>query len=184
MRDSMGLELWMGNNGDSLRWTSDDLHPLHDMKELALYNQKGELAYMDMKSAQAKTYIREHHEWYAWMCVRRAVYLWTGYWSFKPQYLALEPTDPENAPFATALTLLSLTGLLLAWYRKNLDFVRYGGVMFLLPIIYYFSHPEPYHMRALDPLVVILGSFALVTWREHATAAVPSAVVPASVQEA
>jgi hypothetical protein len=183
MRDSMGLELWMGNNGDSLRWTSDDLHPLHDMKELAAYD-KGELAYMDQKALEAKTYIRQHPEWYAWMCVRRAVYLWTGYWSIKPAYLAMEPTDPENIPMATALTLLSLTGLLLAWQRKNLDFVRYGGAMFLFPIIYYFNHPEPYHMRAIDPLVVILGSFAVVTWRERAKVAVADPAVPAVVVEA
>jgi 4-amino-4-deoxy-L-arabinose transferase-like glycosyltransferase len=184
MRDSMGLEMWMGNNGDDLRWTSDELHPLHDRKELAAYNSEGELAYMDQKALEAKTYISEHREWYAWMCMRRAVYLWTGYWSFKPAYLALEPTDPENAPFATALTLLSLTGLLLAWYRKNLDFVRYGGVMFLFPILYYFNHPEPYHMRALDPLIVILTSFALVTWRERAKAAVSVSPVSAPVREA
>jgi hypothetical protein len=38
-------------------------------------------------------------------------------------------------------------------------------VMFLFPIVYYFSHPEPYHMRALDPLFVILGCFAVVRWR-------------------
>lgn len=34
MRDSMGLEMWMGNNGYDLRWTTDDLHPLHDKQEL------------------------------------------------------------------------------------------------------------------------------------------------------
>ena len=62
----------------------------------------GELAYMDHKTHQAKAYIRDHPDWYAWMCVRRAVYLWTGYWSFNPAYLAMEPTDPENIPFATA----------------------------------------------------------------------------------
>jgi hypothetical protein len=96
----------------------------------------------------------------------------------------MEPTDPENIPMATALTLLSLTGLLLAWQRKNLDFVRYGGAMFLFPIIYYFNHPEPYHMRAIDPLVVILGSFAVVTWRERAKVAVADPAVPAVVVEA
>jgi len=37
--------------------------------------------------------------------------------------------------------------------------------MFLFPIVYYFSHPEPYHMRTLDPLVVILGCLVVVTWR-------------------
>ena len=60
MRDSMGLELWMGNNGvsHSLDQTSDDLHPLHDMAELADYNRMGELAYMDHRMQQAKAFIR------------------------------------------------------------------------------------------------------------------------------
>jgi 4-amino-4-deoxy-L-arabinose transferase-like glycosyltransferase len=93
MRDSMGLELWMGNNGSNLRWTSDEKHPLHDAKELADYDQ-GELAYMDHKAQQARAYIKEHPGWYAGMCARRAVYLWTGYWSFDKRYLAVEPTDP------------------------------------------------------------------------------------------
>jgi hypothetical protein len=50
--------------------------------------------------------------------------------------------------------------------------------------LYYFNHPEPYHMRALDPLIVILTSFAFVTWRERAKDAVSIAPVPATVQEA
>jgi hypothetical protein len=169
MRDSMGLELWMGNNGDNLRWTSDDKHPLHDASELAEYN-KGELAYMEHKSEQAKAYIQEHPDWYAWMCARRAVYLWTGYWSFRPAYLAQEPTDPENIPFALGLTLLGLTGLLLTWRGNRLDAIRYGGVFFMFPVLYYFNHPEPYHMRPLDPLLVMFGCYAIVTWRERAAA--------------
>ncbi|HEY1256872.1 MAG TPA: glycosyltransferase family 39 protein, partial [Terracidiphilus sp.] len=59
MRDSMGLEMWMGNNGNSLHWTSDAAHPLHDAGELALYNA-GELAYMDHKARQAHDYIHAH----------------------------------------------------------------------------------------------------------------------------
>jgi 4-amino-4-deoxy-L-arabinose transferase-like glycosyltransferase len=165
MRDSMGLELWMGNNGSNLRWTSDDLHPLHDMKELADYNNMGELAYMDHKAQQAKAYIHDHPAWYAWMCVRRAVYLWTGYWSFNSRYLALEPMDIENVPFATSLTLLAGIGLVLAWRRRPFDAIRLGGVMFLFPVMYYFTHPEPYHMRPLDPLFAILGCYAVFALR-------------------
>lgn len=164
MRDSMGLELWMGNNGSSLRWTSDDKHPLHDPVELAAYN-KGELAYMDHKADQARSFINDHRQWYAWMCARRAVYLWTGYWSFDARYLALEPTDPENVPFATCLTLLGLTGIYLAWRRRPFEALRLGGVLFLFPMMYYFTHPEPYHMRPLDPLLVILGCYAVLEWR-------------------
>ncbi len=164
MRDSMGLELWMGNNGYSTRWTSDQLHPLHDPAELAAYN-RGELAYMDHKRQQADLYIHDHPAWYAGMCARRAVYLWTGYWSFHRNYLAMEPTDPENIPFATALTALGMLGIVLAWRRRPIEAQRFAGVLFLFPVVYYFSHPEPYHMRPLDPLLILLGTYALQTLR-------------------
>jgi hypothetical protein len=171
MRDSMGLELWMGNNGDNLRWTSDQLHPLHDARELAEYN-RGELAYMDGKATEAHAYIRANPRWYAVMCLRRAVYLWTGYWSLNPAYLKMEPMDPENIPFQTALTVLAISGLAMAWRHRRWEAVRYGGVMFLFPMVYYFSHPEPYHMRTLDPLFVVLGCFAIVSWCRKRTGAI------------
>jgi 4-amino-4-deoxy-L-arabinose transferase-like glycosyltransferase len=180
MRDSMGLELWMGNNGYDLRWTTDDLHPLHDARELAEYDRMGELAYMDMKAAQAKAYIHSHRGWYAGMCLRRAVYLWTSFWSFDPEYLALEPMDPYNIPFATALTLLSILGIVLAWRRLPYEAIRFAGVLFLFPVMYYFSHPEPYHLRAIDPLMLILGCYVVFRLRERfkskAKFAVPSLV--------
>jgi hypothetical protein len=168
MRDSMGLELWMGNNGYSARFTSDELHPLHNGQELADYNSMGELAYMDHKAAQAHAYIAAHPAWYAVMCLRRAFYLWTGYWSFDAEYLKMEPMDQFNIPFQSCLTLLAVCGLWFAWKRARWEAIRYAGVMFLFPIVYYFSHPEPYHMRTLDPLIVILGCYAIVIWRERA----------------
>ncbi len=178
MRDSMGLELWMGNNGHNLRWTSDDLHPLHDAEELADYERMGELAYMDHKDQQAKAFIRDHKEWYVWMCARRAVYLWTSYWSFDRSYLAEEPADPFNIPFATALSLLSLLGVVAARRSRSFEALRYGGVLLLFPFMYYFTHPEPYHMRPLDPLMLLLGCFAFLDWREWARARV---ALPAEV---
>jgi hypothetical protein len=184
VRDSMGLELWMGNNGNNLRWTSDDLHPLHDAKELADYNAMGELAYMDHKGEQAREYIRDHKLWYAWMCLRRSVYIWTGFWSFDRSYLALEPTDPENIPFATCLTLLCLLGLLAAWTEKPFEAIRYAGVLFLFPIMYYFTHPEPYHLRPLDPVMVMLGCYGILKWREWARAAASVPVLLKAAEEA
>lgn len=167
MRDNMGLELWMGNNGYDLRWTSDDIHPLHDAQQLAKYNQMGELAYMELKAQQAHAYIHGHPEWYAWMSLRRAVYIWTGYWSFDPDYLALEPMDPANIPFATCITVLGLFGIVVAWRKARFEALRYAGVLFLFPLMYYFSHPEPYQLRAVDPLLVILGCQAILALRER-----------------
>jgi hypothetical protein len=185
MRDSMGLETWMGNNGYSLRWTSDQLHPLHDAKELAAYNA-GEIAYMDHKRREAHAYIVAHPAWYAWMCARRAVYIWTGYWSFDPAYLQLEPMDLENIPFATAVTLLAITGLLVAWRRRRsdgtgYDAVRYGVALFLFPLVYYFTHPEPYQLRAMDPLMVVLGCYAISVWLEGGGA--EAAMTPIEIED-
>lgn len=184
MRDSMGLEMWMGNNGRTLHWTNNDLHPLHDAQELAAYDRLGEVAYMDHKAQEAATYIREHRAWYAWMCARRAVYLWTGYWSFKPAYLALEPTDPENIPFSSGLLLLAVMGLIAAWRRNKVDAIRFGGVLFLFPLMYYFVHPEAYRMRPLDPLMVILGCNAVATWRARVRVRAAEGVAPEAIPEA
>jgi len=168
MRDNMGLELWVGNNGYGPRWTDDDHHPLHDRAELAAYNRMGELAYNDYKKAQADAYIHNHRGWYALTSLRRAVYLWTGFWSFRPNYLAQEPMDPPNIPFATLLTLMGLTGLFFAWRANPFEAARYGLVLFFFPLMYYFSHPEPYDMRPLDPLLLMLGCFAFYRIRELA----------------
>jgi 4-amino-4-deoxy-L-arabinose transferase-like glycosyltransferase len=184
LRDSMGLELWMGNNGNDLRWTSDDLHPLHDAKELADYNSMGELAYMDHKAQQAKDYIHDHKWWYVRTSIRRAFYIWTGYWSFNRNYLETEPADPANIPFATALTLLGLLGLLTAWTERPFEAIRYAGVLFLFPIMYYFTHPEPYHLRPLDPVLVMLGGYAILKWRERAKAAAAAPVLLKTAEEA
>jgi hypothetical protein len=165
MRDSMGLEIWMGNNGNTQHWTSDAMHPLHNAEELAEYNT-GEMAYMDHKAKLAEAYIHDHPGWYAWMCARRAVYLWTGYWSFDAGYLAREPADAANVPFASCVTLLAFLSLIMAYRRQPLDAIRYAGVLFLFPLMYYFAHPEPYHMIALGPLMVILGCHAILRLRE------------------
>ena len=164
MRDSMGMEMYLGNNGNSFHWRSGDHHPNHDPKELAEYNA-GELAYMYRKSEQADAYILAHPEWYFWMSARRAIYLWTGYWSFDRAYLAEEPLDPANIPVATSLSLMGITGLVMTWRRRRFEAIRYAGLLLLYPFMYYFVHPEAYRMRPLDPFIAILSCHAIQVWR-------------------
>jgi 4-amino-4-deoxy-L-arabinose transferase-like glycosyltransferase len=166
LRDGMGLEMWLGNNGSTRHWRDNTYHPNHNAAELAEYNQAGELAYMDHKQRQADDYIHAHRGWYAWMCLRRAGYLWTGYWSLDAAYLEGESLDPPNIFFWTTLVLLTLAGLILAWKQHQAEVLRFGGILFLYPIPYYFSHPETYRMRPLDPLVLMLCCYALLNWRK------------------
>lgn len=158
VRGGFGLELYIGNNGYSTRWVNSSLHPNHNDAELNEYERDGEVAYMNHKMRQAKAFIRSHPGWYAWMTGRRILYMWTGYWSFSREYLKDEPLDPPNIFVQTTMTILALIGLFRVFRRDVPLGMRFAIVMFFFPLAYYFSHPETYYFRPVDPLVVILAA--------------------------
>jgi hypothetical protein len=162
VRSGMGLELYLGNNGYDRHWRSGALQPNHNPAELEEYSRVGEIAFMDHKMAQGKAYIFSHPRWYAWMCVRRAIYIWTGYWSFDPNYLQQEEMDPFNIPVATIITLLAIAGLFHARLSNPAEALRYGLILLVYPSVYYLVHPETYYLRPIDPILLILGCYALV----------------------
>ena len=162
VRSGFGLELYIGNNGYTMRWVNSGLHPNHNDAELAEYERVGEIAYMEHKRQQGIDFIRAHPRWFLWMMLRRAVYMWTGYWSFKPEYLAAEPLDPPNVPVATTLTVLALIGLWRAYRRNPALAVRYAIVLAFFPIVYYVSHPETYYLRPVDPIIDVLAAYGLL----------------------
>ncbi len=159
VRSGFGLELYIGNNGYSTRWVNSALHLNHNDAELAEYEKVGEVSYMEHKRLQAMDYIRAHPGWYAWMVLRRALYLWTGYWSFSPVYLAQEPLDPPNIFVATTMTVLALAGLRRALRANAALGARFAIVFVFFPLVYYFSHPETYYFRPVDPLIVVLAAY-------------------------
>ena len=161
VRSGFGLELYIGNNGYSTRWVNSALHPNHNDIELAEYERVGEIAYMDHKLSQAKDYIRSHPGWYAWMTCRRIVYMWTGYWSFDRAYLKDEPLDPPNIFVNSTMTILGLLGLRRVLKLDPALAVRFAIVLFFFPLAYYFSHPETYYFRPVDPMIVVLAAVAV-----------------------
>ena len=162
VRSGFGLELYIGNNGYSTRWVNSALHPNHNDAELAEYERVGEIAYMDHKFQQAKDYIRSPPGWYAWMTCRRIVYMWTGYWSFDRAYLKDEPLDPPNIFVNSTMTILGLIGLRRVFKLDSALAVRFAIVLFFFPLAYYFSHPETYYFRPVDPIIVVLAAVAVV----------------------
>jgi 4-amino-4-deoxy-L-arabinose transferase-like glycosyltransferase len=161
VRSGFGLELYIGNNGYSQHWVNRTLHPNHSDAELSEYERDGEIAYMDHKLHQAKDYIRGHPAWFAWMTMRRIIYLWTGYWSFDSAYLKDEPLDPPNIFVNTSMTLLGLWGLSRVFQRDPALGVRFAIVLLFFPLTYYISHPETYYFRPVDPLIVVLAAVAV-----------------------
>ena len=176
LRDSLGLELYIGNCGDGVHWrAASSLGPWHNDDEWREFREIGELAYMKHKQQQALECIGQHRGRYAWMTLRRVAYSWTGYWSFGRAYLSQEPLDLANIPFCTLFTAMAFVGLGRAFRANRLGAAPYAITLLFFPVIYYFTHPEVYFMRPLDPLVVILAAYAF-TSRRGVAAVVPQAV--------
>jgi 4-amino-4-deoxy-L-arabinose transferase-like glycosyltransferase len=167
VRSGFGLELYLGNSGDSSHWADRTVHPNHSDAELEEYARVGEVAYMAHKKRQALDFIGSHRLWFVWVSLRRVVYMWTGYWSFDPRYLAQEPLDPPNVFVGTALSALALTGLYRAFRNNRAVAIRFAIAFFFFPLVYYISHPEAYYFRPLDPLLTILAVYAVIVWKQR-----------------
>lgn len=166
-RDNMGLVLRLGIKGNTAYWGVYELGPWHNDAEWAEFKRDGELGYMATKKRQAIAFIKEQPGWYVWTSFRRAVFLWTGYWSLAPWYLKQEPLDPPNILLCTTLSVLAIIGLRNA-FRKDVGIAMpYALVLFSFPLAYYITSPEVYYRRPIDPMFVVLAVYAIAAWRER-----------------
>jgi hypothetical protein len=157
-RDNMGMVLRLGTKGATNHWAPYDLGPWHNDAEWRQFRQLGELSYMEKERKQAIAFIGAHPGWYAWTTLRRAVYMWTGFWSFDPGYLTQEPLDPPNIVLCTIFTALALVGLWRAFRFEPAIAVLFALVLVSFPAVYYMTSPEVYYRRPIDPLIVILAA--------------------------
>jgi 4-amino-4-deoxy-L-arabinose transferase-like glycosyltransferase len=160
-RDTMGMEIHIGNNGDTFHWRPRSIGPWHNDEEWKDFKELGELAYMDREKQRGLDFIRSHPGWFAAVTARRFTYIWTGFWSFDKRYLAEEPLDPPNVLFCTALTVLMLIGLRRLW-RENRELAAFFALLlFFFPSVFYVTHVEVYYRRQIDPLILVLAVYAL-----------------------
>jgi 4-amino-4-deoxy-L-arabinose transferase-like glycosyltransferase len=164
-RDGLGLELYVGNNGYSRHWANGKVRPSNNPAELTEFKQ-GEIAYVEHKKEQALGFIEAHPGWYAVMTLRRAIYLWTGFWSLERSYLAEEPMDPANILLSLAALTVALIGMRRLWRQDRAQVVPFLLVMAFFPLTYCLTHPEVYYMRPIDPLIVVLAAYG-ITPRHH-----------------
>jgi len=157
-RDNMGMVLRLGTKGATNHWAAYDLGPWHSDAEWQQFQQLGELGYMAKEKKQAVKFISANPGWYAWTTLRRAVFIWTGFWSFDRAYLAEEPLDPPNILLCTTFTVLALIGLWRAFRSNPAVALLYVLVLVTFPAIYYITSPEVYYRRPIDPLIVILAA--------------------------
>ena len=157
LRTNFGYELWQGNHPGATGVFDARLEPLQNKREYADYAAKGEVAYMDNKSTQAKTYIRAQPGRFIRLSAERVVRFWTGAGS--------EANSGAVEAHTVVTSLLGLVGLATLFKQRRAK-DRARAMLFLLPIIvfplpYYITHPDFRFRLLLDPLLTILSAYAI-----------------------
>jgi len=162
-RDNIGLELYLGNNGDTWHFAPSGHHPSDSASEMNEYAQLGELAYMARKRQQAIEYISGHPGTFILLSFRRMIYMWTNFWSFDRRYLKAENLDPPNILLCTTLTAFALLGLRRAYQERGLAAVPYAIVLLFFPLVYCITHPEDYYRRPIDPIFLVPAVYEVMS---------------------
>jgi hypothetical protein len=156
LRSNLGYELWNGNlpeaGGEFIR----ALHPLNSKVEFARYAALGEVAYMNEKTALAESAIKADPARFVRISFKRIWYFWFGMCQLLPD------TSTVIVLQAVLTTISGAAGLLLV-FRKS----RPTAWLFMLPLLffplpYYVTHPDQRFRLLLDPLLMVLGSYAVV----------------------
>jgi len=164
LKDTLPMVFLDGNYGNKLHWWDGSLDPCGNPAELAEFQALGEHAFMAEKWRQAFDVLQSHPGTFVWRSVRRVVYMWTGYWSFRPEYLREEPFDPLNIVLCTGFTLLAIVGLCKAVRNVPEIVMPYALVLLVYPMVYYITHSDMAYRHPLDPEIVVLASYAVVSW--------------------
>ena len=168
LRTTVGLELWMGNRDGATGFLDESVFPMFNRKELADYVTRGEVGYSAHKSELAKRYIVSHPSEFLTLTARRFVRFWTG-------------TGTQNGSVlfslhATSTTLLGVVAFALLLRRRRFDLVALFAIpMLLFPIPYVITHAEFRYRLVIDPIMTVLGAYAVV---ELARLAVPANKAP------
>ena len=163
LKDNFWMEMCVGNVGNDLHWWNGAVHPAGSAAEATEIQRVGELAYLDEKRNLALSFIETHPGIYLWRCVRRIIFMWTGFWSFQREYLREEPFDPANIFFCTLFTVFALVGLRKAFRDRRDVAILYALILGTFPIIFYLTHPDLSYRHPIDPEIVILGAYAIVS---------------------
>jgi Dolichyl-phosphate-mannose-protein mannosyltransferase len=153
LRSNFGYEVWQGNHPGATGVFDRTIEPLGNKQEYLDYAAKGEVEYMRDKGTLAADYIRTHPGAFIRLSAERVARFWTG--------AGFAVNSGVVELHAVLTSLLGLAGLAALGKRR-----RAVTMLFLLPLLvfpppYYITHAEFRFRLMLDPLLTILGAYAI-----------------------
>jgi len=156
VRDNLELELWIGNHkGVAKLYEFSNTFPLIDPAE---YNRLGEIGFMEANRDVALQFIRQHPGGFLRFCGQRCYAYWTT------------PDPSQWLP----ISMLAWVGAIIGLWRKQPDAIPFAIVLIMFPLIYYATHTWPTYRHPMEPVMVLLAVYAVLSaleplvWRYRA----------------
>jgi len=160
-RGNFGLEVMVGNSGDTSRPSNWGETPGSNLAELQKFQRLGEPAYMAERQQEALGVIENRPLWFAGQTLRRILYTWTNVWVFPPPWTFDEVGLPNALVYST-FSLLAFIGLRWAIRKRWEETIPLVIPLIFFPVVYYLTHQDDGRFRhPIDPVVIIFFACGL-----------------------
>jgi 4-amino-4-deoxy-L-arabinose transferase-like glycosyltransferase len=146
IRDNFGLELWLGNH-EGMTPVFDNDFPILNPAE---YNRLGEIRFMESKRDIALEFIGRHPREFLRLTAKHFFKFWSA---------------PEKITWLP-LSVLAWVGMIVALRRKGFAVVPYAVVIIVFPLVYYITHVFSTYRHPIEPVMLLLAAYAMVTITE------------------
>jgi len=158
LRPNFPFEFWMANYHGSTGRDWAGRHPTTNPEERAEYLRLGELAYVREKAALDKKFVEQYPAEFTSLTAKRFLMFWDG--STMKYHL---PAAPYWLPWSfPCFSLLLLPGLVVAYLYRIRGWELFWVALLLYPIPYYLTFNQVRYRHAIEPLMLLLISFAVV----------------------
>jgi hypothetical protein len=164
LRSNFSFELWSGNNNIFDPHTGNAMARITLYGEVRQYTQLGETAYMQDKWRKATLFIRTHPLLESKLFLARIISTWMGTQRPWNDFLHADSWLPRLVFAVNALLLLgTLAGIVLLYRRRSAAAFPLAIAPLVFPIVYYITHTSLRYRHPLDPVLVILTAFSLIS---------------------
>lgn len=160
VRDNFWAEMRFGNADQSRGLWLGWMNPTNNDVELAHYAKIGELPYIAEKKQATIEFIRRNPGFFANLCLRRFFL----YWCDLPTNWEedLSPHDIVVDQWSTiCFSALAWTGMVLMLWRRPRFGLLLAPALLVYPCLYYIASADPRYRHPVEPVMVILGVFAI-----------------------
>jgi 4-amino-4-deoxy-L-arabinose transferase-like glycosyltransferase len=164
LRSNFPFELWLGNNQVFDDQSRNVFARVTTYGEVRRYVQLGEMAFMDEKWDNAKTFIAAHPVLELRLTRDRIIAMWIGTAHPVRDFLATDSNLARLSLLANAsVTLGVVSGLALLFLRKHSHVFPVFCFAVFFPCAYYVTHASLRYRHAADPALLLLTAVSCVS---------------------